>query len=77
LEHHFTPTKYHTTLGFYEPVLRVQDGDTIVTTTLWGPAYEDTFGAYPSFTVTTVVERLLIPSGGSKRFELKFYTSRD
>jgi len=43
----------------------------------WGPAYEDTFGAYPGFTVTTIVERLLIPSGGSKRFELKFYASKD
>ncbi len=76
MEHHFTPAKYHTTLGPYEPVLRVQDGDTIVTTTMWGPVYEDTFGAYPGFTVTTVVERLLIPSGGSKRFELKFYASK-
>ncbi len=42
----------------------------------WGPAYEDTFGAYPGFTVTTIVERLLIPSGESKRFELKFYASK-
>lgn len=42
----------------------------------WGPAYEDTFGAYPGFTVTTIGEGLLIPSGEAKAFELKF-TSRD
>src|SRR5436305_1088284 len=32
--HHFQPTHYHTTLGSHEPVLRVADGDTIVTTTV-------------------------------------------
>ena len=32
--HHFTPSHYHTALGPYEPVLRVADGDTIVTTTV-------------------------------------------
>jgi len=32
--HHVTPTHYHTALGPYEPVLRVQSGDTIVTTTV-------------------------------------------
>lgn len=32
--HEFTPTCYHTTLGPHEPVLRVRDGDTIVTTTV-------------------------------------------
>jgi amidase len=34
LEHHFTPTKFYTTLGPHEPVLRVQDGDTLVTRTI-------------------------------------------
>ena len=34
MEHHFTPTIYHTTLGPHEPVLRVADGDTIITTTV-------------------------------------------
>lgn len=34
MEHHFTPTKFYTTLGPHEPVLRVQDGDTLVTTTI-------------------------------------------
>ena len=38
MEHHFTPTRYHTTLGPHLPVLRVGDGDTLVTTTVdaWG-----------------------------------------
>ena len=38
MEHHFTPTRYHTTLGPHPPVLRVGDGDTLVTTTVdaWG-----------------------------------------
>ncbi len=31
--HHFAPTHYHHTLGPHEPVLRVADGDTVVTTT--------------------------------------------
>jgi acetamidase/formamidase len=31
--HHFSPTDYHHTLGPHEPVLRVADGDTVVTTT--------------------------------------------
>ena len=34
MEHHFTPTKYYTTLGPHEPVLRVNDGDTVTTTTV-------------------------------------------
>ncbi len=33
MEHIFEPTTYHTTLGPHEPVLRVADGDSIVTTT--------------------------------------------
>jgi amidase len=32
--HHHTPTHYHTALGPYEPVLRVQSGDSLVTTTV-------------------------------------------
>lgn len=34
MEHRFTPEKYYTTLGPHEPVLRVDDGDTIITTTV-------------------------------------------
>ena len=34
MEHRFSPTKYYTTLGSHEPVLRVKDGDTIATTTV-------------------------------------------
>ena len=38
MEHYFTPTRYYTTLGPHPPVLRVGDGDTLVTTTVdaWG-----------------------------------------
>jgi amidase len=32
--HHFQPTHYHTTIGSHTSVLRVQSGDTIVTTTV-------------------------------------------
>ena len=32
--HHFDPTHYHTTIGSHPHVLRVQSGDTIVTTTV-------------------------------------------
>lgn len=32
--HNFQPTHYHTNIGSHEPVLRVQSGDTIVTTTV-------------------------------------------
>jgi acetamidase/formamidase len=38
--HHFTPTHYYTALGPYEPVLRVADGDTIVTTTVDARGYD-------------------------------------
>jgi len=36
--HHFQPTHYHTTIGSHEPVLRIADGDTVVTKTVdaWG-----------------------------------------
>jgi acetamidase/formamidase len=32
--HRFQPTRYHTTLGTREPVLRIADGDTVFTTTI-------------------------------------------
>jgi amidase len=32
--HYFQPSHYHTAIGAHEPVLRVADGDTIVTTTV-------------------------------------------
>lgn len=32
--HHFQPAHYHNTLGSHEPVLRIADGDTVVTTTV-------------------------------------------
>ena len=32
--HNFRPTHYHTAIGWHEPVLRVVDGDTIITTTV-------------------------------------------
>ena len=32
--HHFHPRQYHTTLGSHEPVLRIADGDTVITTTV-------------------------------------------
>jgi acetamidase/formamidase len=32
--HRFTPTHYHTTIGPHEPVLRIADGDTVVTSTV-------------------------------------------
>src|SRR6266545_1666734 len=32
--HHFQPDHYHTTIGAHDPVLRIADGDTVVTTTV-------------------------------------------
>ncbi len=32
--HQFTPDHYHRAMGSYEPVLRIADGDTVVTTTV-------------------------------------------
>ncbi len=32
--HRFQPTHYHTTIGPHEPILRIADGDTVVTTTV-------------------------------------------
>lgn len=32
--HHFQPAHYHTTMGSHAPVLRIADGDTVITTTV-------------------------------------------
>ncbi len=32
--HHFTPERYYTAIGTYDPVLRIGDGDTVITTTV-------------------------------------------
>ena len=32
--HHFRPTHYHTAIGSHEPVLRLGNGDTVITTTV-------------------------------------------
>ncbi len=32
--HHFEPSHYYSTIGSHEPVLRIADGDTVVTTTV-------------------------------------------
>jgi amidase len=32
--HNFQPSHYHTTIGSHEPVLRISDGDTVVTSTV-------------------------------------------
>src|SRR4026208_62108 len=32
--HHFTPSNYYTAIGTHEPVLRIADGDTVITTTV-------------------------------------------
>ncbi len=32
--HRFTPTHYYSTLGSHEPVLRIADGDSVITTTI-------------------------------------------
>jgi acetamidase/formamidase len=32
--HHFRPERYYTAMGSYEPVLRIADGDTVITTTV-------------------------------------------
>ena len=36
--HHFQPTVYHTAIGSHEPVLHIESGDTVITTTVdaWG-----------------------------------------
>ena len=45
--HHFHPAHYHTAIGSHEPVLRIADGDTVVTTTV------DAFGKDASDTSVT------------------------
>ena len=45
--HHFQPSHYHTAIGPFEPVLRIGDGDTVVTTTV------DAFGKDSSDTLVT------------------------
>jgi acetamidase/formamidase len=32
--HHFTPTRYYTTIGSHEPALHIADGDTVITSTV-------------------------------------------
>ena len=32
--HHFRPERYYTAMGTYEPVLRIADGDSVITTTV-------------------------------------------
>jgi len=38
--HTFQPTRYYTTLGSHEPVLRIADGDTVETTTVDARGYD-------------------------------------
>lgn len=40
MEHHFHPSLYHRCLGPYEPVLKIADGDTLVTTTVDARGYD-------------------------------------
>jgi acetamidase/formamidase len=39
-EHHFDPQVYHNTFGPHEPVLRIADGDSVVTTTIDAHGYD-------------------------------------
>ncbi|WP_231571692.1 hypothetical protein [Gordoniibacillus kamchatkensis] len=32
--HHFQPKHYHNTIGAHEPVLKIADGDSVVTSTV-------------------------------------------
>jgi amidase len=45
--HHFQPSHYHTAIGSHEPVLRIANGDTVITTTV------DAFGKDSSDTLVT------------------------
>ncbi len=38
--HRFTPTHYHNTFGPHAPVLRISDGDTVITTTVDSHGYD-------------------------------------
>ena len=40
MHHEFTPTVYHRTLGPHEPVLAIQPGDSIATTTVDARGYD-------------------------------------
>ena len=40
--HHFEPTVYHTAIGAYEPVLHIESGDTVFTTTVDNAGYDAT-----------------------------------
>ena len=40
--HHFEPTVYHTAIGAHEPVLHVESGDTVFTTTVDNAGYDAT-----------------------------------
>ncbi len=38
--HHFTPERYYSAMGTYDPVLHVSDGDTVITTTVDANGYD-------------------------------------
>lgn len=40
--HHVQPTRFHTTIGAHEPVLRIADGDTVRTSTVDAAGYDST-----------------------------------
>ena len=40
--HHFQPTVYHTAIGAHEPVLHIDSGDTVFTTTVDNAGYDAT-----------------------------------
>jgi amidase len=40
--HHFQPTHYHVTLGSHEPVLKIREGDTVITTTVDARGHDHT-----------------------------------
>jgi amidase len=45
--HHFQPIHYHTAIGSHQPVLRIGDGDTVITTIV------DAFGKGANDTLVT------------------------
>jgi amidase len=51
--HHFQPTHYHIAIGSSEPVLRIGDGDTVVTTTV------DAFGKDSSDTLLVQLDQIV------------------
>ena len=40
--HHFEPTVYYTAIGAHEPVLHIESGDTVFTTTVDNAGYDAT-----------------------------------